>query len=180
MANVVRDPREHPDAIIPDLSEARPAGEFTKDDIALSTAATGSSATSRRSATTTFRLPAQWDVTHKKWRPYFVEGRLVGRALPARQFPAPDRPALRRLPFGQLRHRDQDGHGMERRLRAMPRPGQRAREAAQTRANIVNPARLDYVQANDTCIQCHSQGRPLNNPIEGKYYDWPVGYRRRA
>ena len=28
--------------------------------------------------------------------------------------------------------------------------------------------------ANDTCIQCHSQGRPLKNPIEGKYYDWPV------
>ena len=42
--------------------------------------------------------------------------------------------------------------------------------------NIVNPARLDYVHANDTCIQCHSQGQPLNNPIEGKYYDWPVGF----
>jgi len=35
---------------------------------------------------------------------------------------------------------------------------------------------LDYVSASDTCIQCHSQGRPLTNPIEGKYYDWPVGY----
>jgi len=46
-----------------------------------------------------------------------------------------------------------------------------------SRGNIINPARLDYVRANDTCIQCHSQGRPLTNPIEGKYYDWPVGYR---
>ena len=27
-----------------------------------------------------------------------------------------------------------------------------------TRETIVNPARLDYVHANDTCIQCHSQG----------------------
>ena len=35
---------------------------------------------------------------------------------------------------------------------------------------------MDYVGANDACIQCHSQGRPLTNPIEGKYYDWPVGY----
>jgi predicted CXXCH cytochrome family protein len=35
---------------------------------------------------------------------------------------------------------------------------------------------MDFVSANDTCIQCHSQGRPLANPIEGKYYDWPVGY----
>ena len=34
-----------------------------------------------------------------------------------------------------------------------------------TRATIVNPARLDYVAANDTCIRCHSQGRPLTNPI---------------
>lgn len=32
------------------------------------------------------------------------------------------------------------------------------------------------MRANDTCIQCHSQGRPPSNPIEGKYYDWPVGY----
>ena len=43
--------------------------------------------------------------------------------------------------------------------------------------NILNPARTDYVSASDTCIQCHSQGRPLDSPIDGKYYDWPVGYR---
>lgn len=35
---------------------------------------------------------------------------------------------------------------------------------------------MNYVAASDTCIQCHSQGQPLSNPIEGKYYDWPVGY----
>jgi predicted CXXCH cytochrome family protein len=45
-----------------------------------------------------------------------------------------------------------------------------------SRANIVNPARLDSIQATNVCIQCHSQGRPLKNPIEGKYYDWPVGF----
>jgi predicted CXXCH cytochrome family protein len=42
--------------------------------------------------------------------------------------------------------------------------------------NILNPARENYVAASDVCIQCHSQGRPLTNPIDGKYYDWPVGY----
>jgi hypothetical protein len=31
-------------------------------------------------------------------------------------------------------------------------------------------------QANIVCIQCHSQGQPLANPIQGKYYDWPVGF----
>jgi predicted CXXCH cytochrome family protein len=45
-------------------------------------------------------------------------------------------------------------------------------------SNIVNPARLDYVQANDTCLQCHSQGKPLRNPIQGQYYDWPVGFHQ--
>jgi predicted CXXCH cytochrome family protein len=44
------------------------------------------------------------------------------------------------------------------------------------RTNIFNPARLDSVSANDACIQCHSQGQPLKNPIGGRYYDWPVGY----
>jgi predicted CXXCH cytochrome family protein len=40
----------------------------------------------------------------------------------------------------------------------------------------VNPAALDYVRGNDVCMQCHTQGQPLTNPIQGKYYDWPVGY----
>jgi predicted CXXCH cytochrome family protein len=51
-----------------------------------------------------------------------------------------------------------------------------AHVAHPSRANIINPARLNFVEANDTCIQCHSQGQPLKNPIEGKYYDWPVGF----
>jgi hypothetical protein len=45
-----------------------------------------------------------------------------------------------------------------------------------TRENIVDPAGMNYVDAGDTCIQCHSQGRPLTDPIDGKHYDWPVGY----
>jgi hypothetical protein len=34
MANVVRDPKVHPDAILPDLSKPDPLVKFTKDDIA--------------------------------------------------------------------------------------------------------------------------------------------------
>src|SRR4029450_8430832 len=48
--------------------------------------------------------------------------------------------------------------------------------AHQGRPNIIDPAKLNYVQANDVCIQCHSQGQPVKNPIQGKYYDWPVGF----
>ena len=49
--------------------------------------------------------------------------------------------------------------------------------AKPTRANILSPSRMNYVAASDTCIQCHSQGQPLKNPINGKYYDWPVGFQ---
>jgi hypothetical protein len=34
-------------------------------------------------------------------------------------------------------------------------------------ATIVNPARRDYVRANDTCLQRHTQGQPLTDPILG-------------
>jgi len=35
MANVVRDPKEHPEAIIPDLTKPDPLVKFKKEDIAL-------------------------------------------------------------------------------------------------------------------------------------------------
>ena len=42
---------------------------------------------------------------------------------------------------------------------------------------MINPAKLDDVRAADVCMQCLSQGRPRRNPIEGRHYDWPVGYQ---
>lgn len=35
MANIVRDPKEHPEAILPDLTKADPLLTFKKEDIAL-------------------------------------------------------------------------------------------------------------------------------------------------
>src|ERR1700680_4478745 len=35
MANIVRDPREHPEAILPDLTKADPLLTFKKEDVAL-------------------------------------------------------------------------------------------------------------------------------------------------
>jgi predicted CXXCH cytochrome family protein len=49
--------------------------------------------------------------------------------------------------------------------------------ARPSRQTIVNPARMDFVHANDVCIQCHSQGRLSQNMADGKYYDWPVGFQ---
>ena len=54
MANVVRDPSEHPDAIIPDLAtNFEPSSPRTRSH--LFTGASGNSAISRKSETTTFR-----------------------------------------------------------------------------------------------------------------------------
>ena len=102
--------------------------------------------------------------------------RLVGSVLWPNQFRSPHRPHLRRLPLSQLQHRNQAGHGVECGLREMPRPRQPTRRASNAKPTSSIPRHLDSVRGNDICIQCHSQGQPLTNPIAGKYYDWPVGF----
>jgi hypothetical protein len=52
MANVVRDPREHPEVIIPDLT-TNTVAKFTRDQVAFVYGASGSNVTLRKSATTT-------------------------------------------------------------------------------------------------------------------------------
>ena len=132
MANVVRDPREHPDAIIPDFSKPDPLVTFTKDDVAFVYGSRWKQRYFTKIGDDYFPEPAQWDVTHKVWKQYFVRNGTDwwASALSAGQFQAADRPAMRRLPFGQLRHRHQESERMERRLREMPRTGQRACRAA--------------------------------------------------
>jgi predicted CXXCH cytochrome family protein len=177
MANVVRDPKEHPDAIIPDLSKPDPLVHFTKDDIAFVYGSKWKQRYFTKVGDDYFPLPAQWDVTHKIWRKYFVPN---GADWWVPFYPAEND----KRPTGPLcdgchsvnydiatKSVTEWNVGCER----CHGPGS-THVARPVRETIVNPARLDYVHANDTCIQCHSQGRPLNNPIGAKYYDWPVGY----
>jgi predicted CXXCH cytochrome family protein len=177
MANVVRDPREHPDAIIPDLV-TNPLTKFTKEQVALVYGSLWKQRYFTKSGDDYFPQPAQWDVAAKTWRPYFVANGTDWWAplYPADNFQRPTGPTC-------------DGcHSVDYNIRTKQvvewnvgcerchGPGSE-HVAHPAYANILNPARMNFVQANDTCIQCHSQGRPLTNPIEGKYYDWPVGYR---
>ncbi len=176
MANVVRDPREHPDAIIPDLS-TNTIAKFTKDDVALVYGSIWKQRYFTKIGDDYYPEPAQWDIAGHIWRPYFVAN---GTDWWATLYP-PDnmkRPTsatcdgCHSVNFNIQDHSVTEWNvGCER----CHGPGSE-HVARPTRANIVNPAREDYVRANDTCIQCHSQGRPLTNPIGGKYYDWPVGY----
>jgi predicted CXXCH cytochrome family protein len=178
MANVVRDPAQHPDAILPDLSKPDPLLTFTRADIAFVYGSIWKQRYFKRVGDDYFPLAAQWDITHKVWRPYQVKD---GTDWWTPFYPSDN--AGR--PTGPLC----DGcHSVNYNIATKTvtewnvgcekchGPGA-AHAAKPSQANIVNPARLDFVRANDTCIQCHSQGRPLKNPIAGKYYDWPVGYQ---
>lgn len=71
MANVVRDPREHPEAIIPNLT-TNTIAKFTRDDIALVYGSVWKQRYFTKRGDDYFPEPAQWDVTHRVWRPYFV------------------------------------------------------------------------------------------------------------
>jgi predicted CXXCH cytochrome family protein len=177
MANVVRDPRESPDAIIPDLATNNVSPKFTKDQVAFVYGSIWKQRYFTKIGDDYFPEPAQWDVTAKAWRPYMVA---KGTDWWAGFYP----PDNMKRPTGPTC----DGcHSVDYNIQTKQvaewnvgcekchGPGSAHVEQA-TRGNILNPARMDYVAANDTCIQCHSQGRPLTSPIEGKYYDWPVGF----
>jgi predicted CXXCH cytochrome family protein len=177
MANVVLDPKVHPEAIIPDLSKPDPLVTFNKDDIAFVYGSKWKQRYFKKVGEDYFPLPAQWDVTHHIWRKYFVPND-ADWWVP---FYAADN---MQRPTGPLC----DGcHSVNYDIETKTPmewnvgcerchgPGS-AHIAKPVRETIVNPARLDFVHANDTCIQCHSQGRPLKSPIEGKTYDWPVGF----
>jgi Cytochrome c554 and c-prime len=177
MANVVRDPREHPDAIIPDLSKAGPLVHFSKDDIALVYGSIWKQRYFKKAGDDYFPFPAQWDVTHRVWRPYFVKNGTDWWATlyPPDNFQRPTGPlcdGCHSVNYDiNTKTVTEWNVGCER----CHGPGSE-HVKQRTRETIVNPARLDYVHANDTCIQCHSQGRPPGNPIDGRYYDWPVGF----
>jgi len=177
MANVVRDPREHPDAIIPDLA-TNTVAKFTKDDVALVYGSLWKQRYFTKIGDDYFPEPAQWDVTHRVWRPYFVA---KGTDWWEPFYPADNMQRPTGATCDGCHSVDYDIHtkrvaewnvGCEK----CHGPGSEHVEHP-SRENILSPARMDYVQASDTCIQCHSQGRPVTSPIEGKYYDWPVGYR---
>jgi predicted CXXCH cytochrome family protein len=177
MANVVRNLREHPDAIIPDLATNKIA-PFTKDKVSLVYGSLWKQRYFTKIGDDYFPETAQWDVTNHVWRPYFVANGTDWwvQFYPSDNMQRPTGPTcdgchsvdynIHTKQVAEWNVGCEKCHG----------PGSEHIESP-TRGNILDPARMDYVRASDSCIQCHSQGRPLAVPIEGKYYDWPVGYR---
>jgi predicted CXXCH cytochrome family protein len=175
---VVTDPKVNPKAILPDMTKPDPLVTFKVSDIAFIYGSKWKQRYFTKVGNDYFPLPAQWDVQNKVWRAYMVQ--------PNQDWWVPHYPADNmKRPTGPLC----DGcHSVnyDVKTKAVTEwnvgcekchgPGSlHVRNPSAT--TIVNPARLDFVRGNDVCIQCHSQGQPTTNPIEGQYYDWPVGFK---
>jgi hypothetical protein len=72
MANVVVDPKAHPEVVIPDFTKLDPALTFKLSDVALVYGSKWKQRYFTKVGNDYFPLGAQWDVTHKQWRPYLV------------------------------------------------------------------------------------------------------------
>jgi predicted CXXCH cytochrome family protein len=177
MANIVRDLRQHPDAIIPDLS-TNTVAKFSREQVAFVYGSLWKQRYFTRVGDDYYPLPVQWEIKNHVWSKYFVK---PGTDWWAEYYP-PDNMQRPTGPtcdgchsVGYDIHTKQVAEwnvGCER----CHGPGSE-HAAHPARGNIFNPSHMNYVAATDTCIQCHSQGRPLTIPLEGKYYDWPVGYQ---
>src|SRR3954451_16558587 len=156
MANVVRDPKVHPEAILPDLSKRDPLVHFTKDDIAFVYGSKWKQRYFTKKGDDYFPLGAQWDVKHQVWRAYMV--------APNTDWWVPFYPADNmQRPTGPLC----DGcHSVNYNIQTKAvsewnvgcekchGPGS-LHVRKPLLSNIVNPARLDTIQATDVCLQCH-------------------------
>jgi predicted CXXCH cytochrome family protein len=124
-----------------------------------------------------FVQPAQWDVAKKRWLPYHVEPGTdwwvpFYGATNAERPTGPLCDGCHSVNYNVETHQVTEWNvGCEK----CHGPGS-LHVAKPTKTNIVNPKTLDYVRGNDTCIQCHSQGRTLQETFAGKRFDWPVGF----
>ena len=178
MANILVDPRERPEAILGDFSRPNPLVTFRKEDVVFTYGSKWKQRYFTKIGNDYFALPAQWDVTNKTWSRYYVE---PGTDWWVQHYPA----GQMQRPTGPLcdgchatnynietKQVTEWNVGCEKCHGA---GGQHIKSPANS--NMVNPNRLDYVRAVDVCMQCHSQGQPLETPLNGVYYDWPVGYQ---
>jgi len=176
MANVVRDPAHSESTIFPDLS-TNTVYPFKPEDVALVYGSLWKQRYFKKVGDDYFPLPVQWEFANKKWSRYFVgnAGDWWAVHYPPDNMQRPTGPTCDGChSVGYDIHTKRVAEwnvGCER----CHGPGSEHVEK-KTTSSIVNPAQLDAVAASDTCIQCHSQGRPRTIPLEGQYYDWPVGY----
>lgn len=176
MANVVRDLQNHPDAIIPNLA-TNTVAKFSRDQVAFVYGSIWKQRYFTRVGDDLYPLPVQWNIVTRKWLPYHVP---PGADWWTAYYPVDN---MQRPTSSTCDGCHSVGYDIQTKKPAewnvgcerCHGPGSE-HVAHPTRMNIVNPGQMDAIASNDVCIQCHSQGRTLHGPIEGRYYDWPVGY----
>lgn len=181
MANVLQDPKVHPDAFAADPATAPPDLRFNKSDVAFIYGSKWKQRYWKKSGDTYVPLLAQFNIATQKWSKYHVPdtgGDWWGKFYPDPKGDNSNRPTAplcdgcHSVNFNiETKQPTEWNVGCEQCHGAGSAHAERP-----TLTNILNPARQNFVQANDTCIACHSQGQPLTNPVKGQYYDWPVGY----
>lgn len=180
MANVVRDPKEHPDAVLADFTQANPLVTFNLKDIAFVYGSNWKQRFFIRRGDDYYVESAQWDVQKKKWLPYHPEASedwwvsFYG----ASNFERPTGPLCDGC--HSVNYNIETKQVTEWNVGCEKCHGPGSEHVAHPTKNIVNPETLDYVRGNDTCIQCHSQGRTLQDIFGGQHYDWPVGFTEGA
>ena len=179
MAKVLQDPRERPDVILGDFTIDDPLVTFNPEDVVFTYGSKWKQRYYTQIGDDYFIFPAQWDVRNRQWRRYSPRpgGDWWTEHYPEDQMQRPTGPlcdGCHSVNYDITTKTPTEWNvGCEK----CHGPGS-VHNLDPTAANIVNPARLDPVRANDICIQCHSQGQPHEKPssINGVYYDWPVGF----
>ena len=145
MANVVRDPREHPEAIIPDLA-TNTIAKFTKDDVALVYGSVWKQRYFTKRGDDYFPEPAQWDVDPSSlaavfrgkgtdwWEPFYPPDNMQRPTGPTCDGCHSVDYNIHTKQVAEWNVGCEKCHG----------PGSEHMEHP-TRGNILNPARMDYV-----------------------------------
>ncbi|SVA38989.1 uncharacterized protein METZ01_LOCUS91843, partial [marine metagenome] len=177
MANVLQDPTTQPEAILGNFAANDPLVTFTPDDVVFTYGSKWKQRYYTQIGGDYFIFPAQWDIRNQQWRRYFPQpgGDWWTAHYPEDPMQRPTGPLCDGCHSVNYDTTTRTPIEWNVGCEACHGPGS-VHNLSQTANTIVNPARLDSVLADDICIQCHSQGQPKENPIDGRYYDWPVGF----
>ena len=176
MANIVQDPAERPEAVLGDFTTPNELVTFSLADVDFTYGSGWKQRYFTKRGDDYYVFPAQWDVRNQVWRRYDPSGEWWAEFYPNDQMQRPTGPLCDGC--HSTNYNIETKTVTEWNVGCEKCHGPGSNHVRQpSAANIVNPAKLDYVRGNDICIQCHSQGKPPGNPIDGKYYDWPVGFQ---
>lgn len=180
MANVVTDPKVNPRVVLGDFTKPNPLVSFKLDDVAWVYGTKWKQRYFVRRGDDYYPASAQWDVINRTWRTYHVQPNTEWwlpyyPAKPGDNSTRPTGPLCDGCHSTnydvQTKRVTEWNVGCER----CHGPGS-DHVARPSKATIIDPSRLNYVAANDVCLQCHTQGKPIKNPNAGQHYDWPVGF----